>query len=246
MDSFFEAKRNLSLLFSKVKDDSKRAQAFLESHKKGTLFKPYQDRNFSFFKEFLGEKEPPFYFSKKNQLMKPQTAYLMSNLLQGVIRDPKGTGRGARSFQHPASGKTGTSNNFFDAWFLGYTNHYVSGVWVGFDKESSLGVGEGGGRAALPIWLAYMRKAHESLEPTPLRVPEGIVFLNLDGDTGRLPNAQTEFIVSQAFLETDSLPIRLNSDLSSQEHQTTDVVETVEEEIEEDSLKELYKRDLSE
>jgi penicillin-binding protein 1A len=90
------------------------------------------------------------------QVISPQTAYLMTNLLQSVVQD--GTGWRAKSLGRPVAGKTGTTNDFCDAWFIGYTPELLTGVWVGFDEERSLGENETGSRAASPIWVNFMSK----------------------------------------------------------------------------------------
>ncbi|HEY8269655.1 MAG TPA: PBP1A family penicillin-binding protein [Pseudobdellovibrionaceae bacterium] len=142
-----------------------------------------------------------FFFEDKEQLIKPQTAYVMTTLLKGVVEDKNGTGGRARSIGREVAGKTGTTNGYFDAWFIGYTPQIVTGVWVGFDKEHSLGKGEVGGRAALPIWVEYMKTAHEGLPQMSFPVPEGIVFANIDSDTGKLASATTKNVLRQAFTE---------------------------------------------
>lgn len=139
--------------------------------------------------------------SDPDQLISPQTAYITTSLLKGVIEDPKGTGGRARALGHEVAGKTGSTNGYFDAWFIGYTAQIASGVWVGFDKERSLGAGEVGGRAALPIWLDYMKGAHEGLPQMTFAVPDGIVFANVDRETGKLASASTKTILRQAFVE---------------------------------------------
>lgn len=149
------------------------------------------------------EKPDPYFFASSNedQLIRPQTAYVMTSLLKGVVEDPRGTGGGARALGHEVAGKTGTTNGYYDAWFIGYTAQISTGVWVGFDKERTLGVGEVGGRAALPTWLDYMKAAHDGLPQMTLPVPEGIVFANVDSDTGKLASASTKTILRQAFAE---------------------------------------------
>lgn len=179
--------------------------------------------------EGLPEEQPPqapqkkekiekfFMFPDQEQLIRPQTAYVMTTLLKGVIEDRRGTGGRARALGREVAGKTGTTNNYVDAWFIGYTSHIATGVWVGFDKERSLGRGEVGGRAALPIWLDYMKFAHESLPPVPFSVPEGIVFANIDLDTGHLASATSKSVLRQAFIEgTEPSP----NSKSSQEDNT--------------------------
>jgi penicillin-binding protein 1A len=142
-----------------------------------------------------------FFFEDKDQLIKPQTAYIMTTLLKGVVEDRNGTGGRARAIGREVAGKTGSTNGYYDAWFIGYTPQIVTGVWVGFDKERSIGKGEVGGRAALPIWVDYMKAAHEGLPQTSFPVPDGIVFANIDSDTGKLATATTKNVLRQAFVE---------------------------------------------
>lgn len=142
-----------------------------------------------------------FFFEDPAQLMRPQTAYLMTHLLRGVIEDPNGTAGRARSLGREVAGKTGTTNGYVDAWFVGYTPQIATGVWVGFDKEKTIGKGEVGGRAALPLWLDYMKAAHENLPQLSFQVPPGIVFANVDSKTGSLANATTKDVIKQAFVE---------------------------------------------
>lgn len=141
------------------------------------------------------------FFENPDQLIKPTTAYVMTSLLKGVVEDRHGTGGAARALGREVAAKTGTSNNYFDAWFIGYTPQIATGVWVGFDKERTLGKGEVGGRSALPIWLDYMKEAHEDLPQMTFPVPAGIVFANIDTDTGKLASATTKNILRQAFVE---------------------------------------------
>ena len=146
-------------------------------------------------------KEPPFYFENPNQLISPETAYITTSLLQGVIRDSMGTGRRASSLGRPVAGKTGTTDGYYDAWFVGYTPDIATGVWVGFDKEQTLGRGEAGGRAALPIWLEYMKFAHKDVPVRGFSVPPGIVFANIDSESGKLGSATSKKLIRQAFKE---------------------------------------------
>lgn len=150
------------------------------------------------------KKEKPekhFFFADEDQLISPQTAYIMTSLLKGVVEDRHGTGGAARAVGHEVAGKTGTTNGYYDAWFIGFTAQIATGVWVGFDKERSLGRGEVGGKAALPTWLDYMKTAHDGLPQMTFPVPDGIVFANIDSDTGKLASATTKTILRQAFVE---------------------------------------------
>lgn len=147
------------------------------------------------------KKEPPVYFQDKDQVVRPQSAYVLTTILQGVVDEAGGTGGAARALGRPTAAKTGTTNNFYDAWFMGYTPDIVTGVWVGFDEEKSIGRGEVGGKAALPIWLEYMKFAHEGLPPRGFPVPDGIVFANIDNETGDLVSSSSKSVVRQAFID---------------------------------------------
>ncbi len=147
------------------------------------------------------EKEPPIFFDDPNQLIKPQTAYVITTLLQGVVDDKAGTGGRARALNRPVAGKTGSTSGYYDGWFMGFTPDYVTGVWVGFDDEKSMGRGQTGGHTALPIWLEYMKAAHKDLPQHSFPVPEGIVFANIDNHTGLLASASSKDVVRQAFVE---------------------------------------------
>jgi penicillin-binding protein 1A len=143
----------------------------------------------------------PFLFDDPEQLIRPQTAYVMTTLLSGVINEDGGTAGAARSIGRPAAGKTGSTNGYFDGWFIGYTPQVATGVWVGIDEERSLGKGEVGAHTALPIWLEYMKSVHSSLPVLEFAVPPNIVFANLDTVSGSLASARSAHVVRQAFIE---------------------------------------------
>ncbi len=149
----------------------------------------------------FGDQRKVFPENTSTQLITPQTAYIITNILSDVIYGSKGTAAKARVLRRPVAGKTGTTNAYYDAWFIGYTPQIVTGVWIGFDNERGLGKGEVGGRAALPVWIDYMLKAHKNLPKEDFRVPLGIVFSNIDEDTGKLAGAKTERVARQAFRE---------------------------------------------
>lgn len=143
----------------------------------------------------------PLYFSNPDQLIRPETAFVITNILQAVIEEPGGTAGAARSIGRPAAGKTGSTNGYFDAWFIGYTPDFATGVWTGFDEEKTLGKGEFGGVASLPVWLDYMKGAHEGLPARGFPVPENVVFVNIDNETGQLVSPRSNHVVRQAFIE---------------------------------------------
>lgn len=112
----------------------------------------------------------------------PQIAYLMNRVLSGVITD--GTGRAAKSLNLNLAGKTGTTDNNTDAWFIGYSPRLAVGVWVGFDEPRSLGRVETGAQAALPIWRAFMEEAFEDAMTEDFAVPPGVTIVSIDRQTG--------------------------------------------------------------
>lgn len=132
------------------------------------------------------------------QAIKPETAYLITNLLTGVIEH--GTGYKARKLGRPAAGKTGTTNEYRDAWFVGYVPSLATGVWVGYDDHRSIGPGETGARAALPIWLDFMKRVVKDTEPEDFIAPEGIIFRQIDPKTGLLSTDRCPASIREAFL----------------------------------------------
>jgi penicillin-binding protein 1B len=125
-------------------------------------------------------------------------AYLVTHMLAGVME--RGTGASARrkGFRHPAAGKTGTSNDYKDAWFVGYTPDLLAVVWVGFDRAASMGLA--GSQAALPIWTDFMREALADRPHTSFDVPAGVVLVDVDKDTAGLATADCPRVVREAFL----------------------------------------------
>jgi len=132
-------------------------------------------------------------------VIEESTAYIITHLMEEVVKS--GTGRRVRALNRPVAGKTGTTNNLNDAWFVGYTPEYITGVWVGFDDRKPLGKNETGARAASPIWLDFMQQA---LEGKPIRVfpvPDSVVFAKIDGDTGLLPVPESKRTIFECFKE---------------------------------------------
>jgi penicillin-binding protein 1A len=128
-------------------------------------------------------------------------AYLATSLLRAPIEHPAGTGRAAAALGRPLAGKTGTTNDHTDAWFVGYSPELATGVWVGFDQSRLLGRGETGGRAALPIWLDFMRAALAERPVREFEAPPGIVFARIDARTGALATPASDSTLFQAFVE---------------------------------------------
>ncbi len=120
---------------------------------------------------------------RASRVMSPEVAYVMTLLMQGVIEE--GTGKRVRAIGRPAAGKTGTTNDFRDAWFLGFTPELVTGVWVGFDDGTALGRHESGGRVASPIWLEFMQNALRGRPITDFTIPPAVRFYRIDAESGR-------------------------------------------------------------
>jgi penicillin-binding protein 1A len=148
------------------------------------------------------------------QVISEQTAYLMTSLLQGVVQE--GTGWKAKSLGRPCAGKTGTTNEYTDAWFVGYTPDLITGVWVGFDEKKSLGKSETGSRAASPIWVSYMQKAVAGTPVKNFPIPTGIVFAKINPKTGLLASPGSKDIVFECFKE-GTQPTQYSSEASSGE-----------------------------
>jgi penicillin-binding protein 1A len=114
----------------------------------------------------------------------PAVAYLITSLMRSVVEE--GTAAAVRDLNRPAAGKTGTTNEYRDAWFDGYTPSLLASAWVGFDDHSSLGPGESGAKAALPVWLRFMKSATEGRPVTDFEMPPGVVLVRVDPSTGLL------------------------------------------------------------
>lgn len=130
------------------------------------------------------------------QVYDKRLAYIMTNLLNGVVLH--GTGAAAAKVSTNLGGKTGTTNNFVDALFVGFSSNLVVGSWAGFDDNRSLGYGETGARSALPMWIDYMENATAKFGAPEFQVPEGIVNIMVNKHTGKpLPPGS-----SDGFLES--------------------------------------------
>jgi penicillin-binding protein 1A len=120
--------------------------------------------------------------SKPSEITSPQTSYLLTSMLEGVVQS--GTGTAAKELGRPVAGKTGTTNDQHDAWFIGYTPDVLAGVWVGYDDHRPLGRDATGGRVAAPIWVDFMKNAIRDKPATDFAMPEGIRCVLIDRATG--------------------------------------------------------------
>lgn len=184
----------------------------------GNAFKPI------FIKKILDrdgnllEEHFPLFYPKQlpapDCIVSPQTAYLITHLMEGVVQN--GTGWRAKALGRPVAAKTGTTDQFLDAWFIGYTPELIAGAWVGFDEERSLGENETGSRAASPIWVAFISKILRDKPIKEFPIPEGIEFMKIDPKTGQ-PTAERE-----ATLECFKEGTGPNQKVSSRSKITTD------------------------
>jgi penicillin-binding protein 1A len=161
-----------------------------------------------------GKKAEPFFIKKivdrnnhtleeqmpaVEQVIDPRVAFLTTSVLQDVVQE--GTGERVKAIGRPVAGKTGTTDDYRDAWFIGYTPSLIAGVWVGFDDERSMGRSGVGGVAAAPIWLYFMEKALAGQPVEVFPTPEGIVFTRINPRTGLLAGPFAKDAVFECFLE---------------------------------------------
>jgi penicillin-binding protein 1A len=133
----------------------------------------------------------------QEEALDPVTAYLMIDLLRAVVRE--GTGWRVKQLRRPVGGKTGTTNDLYDAWFLGFTPRLAAGAWIGYDSPRNLGKNETGSRTASPVFLDYMQRVLANVRPVDFEVPEGVIFARIDRKTGLLADPQTQEAVFQSF-----------------------------------------------
>jgi penicillin-binding protein 1A len=139
--------------------------------------------------------------SASREVLSPETAYIVTNMLESVLTNGTGWAARAWGFDHPAAGKTGTTNDCTDAWFVGYTTRVVCGTWVGFDDRRSLGNGMTGAVAALPIWTEFMKAAHAGLPHEPFRRPPGVITRRICSTTGALAAPACPDTYDEVFIE---------------------------------------------
>lgn len=174
------------------------------------------DRNGQVLEEHQVQQEP---------VISAQTAYVMTHLLQDVIQ--QGTGQRAKSLGRPAAGKTGTTNELKDAWFIGYTPSMLAGVWVGHDDHNtSLGAKETGGQAACPIWLYFMEEWLKDKPVESFSIPPGVVFAKINASTGAVARSSDPNAVYAAFLEDHLPPERPAFPVQSKAQETVETTQS--------------------
>ncbi len=139
----------------------------------------------------------PTLVDRRPQVLDPMTAYQMVSMMEGVVQ--RGTGTVLRDLGRPVAGKTGTTNDEKDVWFIGFTPDLVVGVYLGYDRPRSLGRGVTGGHEAAPIVKEFMKLALEGKPAQPFRVPPGIKLIRINGKTGLRAQAGDEKVILEAF-----------------------------------------------
>tara|TARA_A100000164_G_C21342885_1_gene511836 strand:+ start:38 stop:553 length:516 start_codon:yes stop_codon:yes gene_type:complete len=131
------------------------------------------------------------------QVFSPQTAYQMTSLLEGVIQ--RGTGKKLKKLELNIAGKTGTTNENTDAWFIGFTSNLIIGVYVGMDDPKSLGRYETGSKTALPIFKDFVEKAVKKSNARPFKVAEDIIMMVVDPNSGKKAKFSSKNTIVEAF-----------------------------------------------
>ena len=131
-----------------------------------------------------------------------RNVYIMTSMMRDIIQH--GTGRRAKALKrNDLAGKTGTTNDQRDAWFSGFNGEITTTAWVGFDTPQPLGDRESGARAALPMWIRFMRTALKDMPETPLIQPPGMVTVRIDPKTGLLATADVPNAIFETFRSED-------------------------------------------
>ena len=136
---------------------------------------------------------------------RPDATYLVTSMMQSVLNSGTGAGARAQGFALDAAGKTGTTNDLRDAWFIGFTPELLTAVWVGFDDNQPIGLS--GSQAALPMWTAFMKRALAGRPNIKFEAPAGIEFASIDAETGQLATPNCPRVVTESFM-TGTVPTK--------------------------------------
>jgi len=143
-----------------------------------------------------GQEEPEL-LDNRAQVIDPHTAYQITSMLEGVVQ--RGTGAAVRAVGKPLGGKTGTTNDEKDAWFVGFSPDLAVGVFIGFDTPKAMGRGSTGGQLAAPVFRDFMIKALANKPGSPFRIPDGINLIPINVDTGQMAALGEEGVILEAF-----------------------------------------------
>ena len=145
------------------------------------------------------EEFVPNILEDNKQVISAETAYQMTSILEGVVK--RGTGKKLKPLNVPIAGKTGTTNNNFDAWFIGFTSDLAIGVYIGYDEPKSLGKFETGSKAALPIFKDFIERAVYKEDMRPFKTPQDIYFFPVNYKNGKNTNFGDKKAIIEAFKE---------------------------------------------
>ncbi len=143
------------------------------------------------------EQPEPSLVDEREQVLDPMTAYQITSMMQGVVQ--RGTAEILKDMDRPIAGKTGTTNEEKDAWFVGYTPHLVVGIFVGFDQPTPMGKGSTGGGLAAPIFKEFVNAALEGVAPVDFQVPEGMNLIAINRKTGMRASGKGPEVIMEAF-----------------------------------------------
>ncbi|MCH7795774.1 MAG: penicillin-binding protein, partial [Proteobacteria bacterium] len=147
--------------------------------------------------EAWANQEPPELPDERDRIADPASAYQVVSMLQGVVQ--RGTGRRVRAVGKPLAGKTGTTNESKDTWFMGFSPDLAVGVFAGFDEPRPLGRRETGSSVSAPIFRDFMAAALEGQPAIPFRIPPGIRLVRINAETGRVARAGDKRVILEAF-----------------------------------------------
>jgi penicillin-binding protein 1A len=161
-----------------------------------TIFQKKNRKCISCDKFISDENKLPSIINSNERVISEETAYQMTSILQGAVE--RGTAKKLRSLKVPLAGKTGTTNDNYDAWFIGFSSNLVIGVYVGFDNPKTLGKFETGSKAALPIFKDFVEKALYKDDFKEFKIPENIYLTSLNYNTGLKASAGEKNIITEA------------------------------------------------
>jgi len=157
----------------------------------------------------IDSEELPKIIDNHKQVFSKETAYQMTSILEGAIK--RGTGKKLRDLNVPLAGKTGTTNNNYDAWFVGFSSNLVIGVYIGFDQPKSLGRYETGAKAALPVFKNFVKKALYKEDFKEFSIPNTIYFAPINYNSGEFDNFENSKAIIEAFKQRDINNMKNNS-----------------------------------
>ena len=147
--------------------------------------------------EIKNNENPPVIKNKLKNILDPKVAYQITSMMEGVIQ--RGTAKSLKDLNIPLAGKTGTTNDNKDAWFIGFSPDLVVGVYVGYDRPKSLGYKQTGSSVAVPIFKDFIKKSRTNKNKTPFRVPSGLSFVKINPKTGLPSNSNNS--IMETFIE---------------------------------------------